>query len=206
MTIIRIVAGIASLSAGMFAHAELTSTNYRIVWDVADGGGGTALSTSYTLTDSIGQPTAIGTSSSASYQLAAGFETPPDSDFDQVKQFMDNCANIANTSQCDTDGDGFGNTCDGDLDNTCFSNFNDLSEFKNAFQPPQNLEADHDCSGFVQFADLALFGDLFGTIPGPSALATCTTRDNTFVSDEERKAVDEDLKAFEEQLKLQRTN
>jgi len=47
---------------------------------------------------------------------------------------------VANPEQRDTDTDGYGNRCDADFDN----------------------------SGFVNFADLAIFRQLFGAAPGPS--------------------------------------
>jgi hypothetical protein len=76
---------------------------------------------------------------------------------------------IAGPSQNDTNGDGYGNMCDADLDNSGFVNFSDLAAFKAAFGTSvQN--ADLDGSGFVNFADLALFKSLFGMPPGPSGV------------------------------------
>lgn len=90
-----------------------------------------------------------------------------DSDNDGVPDSADNCPNTPNAPpmDCDTDGDGFGNRCDGDLDNNGFTVFNDLALFGMAFQT-QDPDGDLDCNGFVAFADLAIFGELFGTMPG----------------------------------------
>jgi len=50
----------------------ISSDNYRIDWDVIAGGGGRASSASHTMRSTIGQA-AIGSSSSANFQLGAGY-------------------------------------------------------------------------------------------------------------------------------------
>ena len=50
-----------------------SSLNYSIEIDVFSGGGGDSLSTHYDLFSLMGQPSAIGTSSSSSYNNYAGF-------------------------------------------------------------------------------------------------------------------------------------
>jgi hypothetical protein len=93
-----------------------------------------------------------------------------DADHDQVDDGSDNCLGITNTSQRDSDGDGYGNICDADLDNNGRVNFADLAMFRSAFGT-----ADPDCDlngdGRVNFTDLAALKSLFGKPPGPSALA-----------------------------------
>ena len=42
-----------------------------------------------------------------------------DADGDGVSDALDNCTNVANAGQKDADGDGHGNTCDGDFQNNC---------------------------------------------------------------------------------------
>jgi hypothetical protein len=101
-----------------------------------------------------------------------------DDDNDGIPNHSDNCIAVANgtlipdaggNSQFDSDGDGYGNLCDADLDNSGFVNFSDLAAFKAVFGTSvQN--ADLDGSGFVNFADLALFKSLFGMPPGPSGM------------------------------------
>ena len=92
-----------------------------------------------------------------------------DSDGDGVPDSADNCPSTPNAPplDCDTDGDGAGNACDGDLDNSGgVVNFVDLNEFKNRFGT-MDPDADFNCSGgVVNFLDLADFKNLFGTIPG----------------------------------------
>jgi hypothetical protein len=95
----------------------------------------------------------------------------PDDDGDGVPNAGDNCTLAANTNQRDTNGDGYGNWCDADLDNSGFVNFGDLAAFKAAFGTT-DADADLDGSGFVNFGDLARFKALFGASPGPSCCGT----------------------------------
>jgi hypothetical protein len=103
-----------------------------------------------------------------------------DSDADGAYDDQDNCIDAANgpllpdaggSSQRDTDGDGYGNLCDGDLDNSGgIVNFADLAAFKAMFGTP-NANGDLNGSGgIVNFADLARFKALFGKPPGPSGV------------------------------------
>jgi uncharacterized protein (DUF1800 family) len=90
-----------------------------------------------------------------------------DTDSDGVDDAQDNCIEIANSDQLDTNADGFGNRCDADLDDNGFVNFADLGRFKSAFGT-SDANADFDGSGFVNFADLGIFKALFGKPPGPA--------------------------------------
>jgi hypothetical protein len=103
----------------------------------------------------------------------------PDSDGDGIEDAADNCVDHPNgplipdaggNVQLDTNGDGYGNACDADLDNIGPVNFADLALFKAAFGG-NGPDADLDGNGFVNFADLARFKSLFGQPPGPSGLA-----------------------------------
>jgi hypothetical protein len=82
----------------------------------------------------------------------------------------DNCIDDVNAAQTDSDGDGFGNQCDADLNDDGFVNFADLAEFKLCFGT-SDPDCDFDVNGFVNFADLARFKQLFGNNPGPSCNA-----------------------------------
>ena len=62
----------------------------------------------------------------ANFTSASGI----DSDGDGVVDSNDNCLNVKNANQRDTDNDKFGNLCDGDLDNSGFVNSIDLRAFK----------------------------------------------------------------------------
>jgi uncharacterized repeat protein (TIGR03806 family) len=95
-----------------------------------------------------------------------GLGSCQDSDNDQADDARDNCAAIANTDQRDTDGDGHGNRCDADLDNSGGAvDFADLAQFRAALGTA-DADADLDGNGSVDFADFAIFRSLFGRAAG----------------------------------------
>jgi YD repeat-containing protein len=86
----------------------------------------------------------------------------PDSDIDGVSDIIDNCRYTANPGQEDTDGDGFGNACDADLDNDGFVGPNDFTLFALAWwsgtsSAHWNPDADLDSDGFVGPFDYTMF-------------------------------------------------
>ncbi|MDH3587966.1 MAG: hypothetical protein OEQ74_01050, partial [Gammaproteobacteria bacterium] len=92
-----------------------------------------------------------------------------DTDSDGVPDSVDNCTNLANPLQIDTDADGHGNRCDADFDQNCVVNFDDVGIFKTGFltvDPLLDLDSD---GGATDFQDLAIVKDLFLLAPGPSA-------------------------------------
>jgi len=94
-----------------------------------------------------------------------------DSDEDGIDDFTDNCAATSNKDQRDTDGDGYGNDCDGDLNNDGIVNTRDLGIFKTEFgSSGTGLDADLNGDGVVNTRDLGVFKTLFGKPPGPSAV------------------------------------
>ena len=99
-----------------------------------------------------------------------------DSDGDLVPDLTDNATFVANPNQRDTDGDGYGNVVDADLNNDGIVLLEDLALFREAFGqvvPGDDTgpfaHADFDGDGFVLLDDLSIFRDAFGTAPGPSA-------------------------------------
>ncbi len=96
---------------------------------------------------------------------------------DGVDDTVDNCIDIANSNQRDTDADDIGNACDPDiapLPNDCQVNFLDLNALKNGFfsdptSPSRNADADFNGDDSVNFLDLQLMKDSFFGSPGPSA-------------------------------------
>ncbi len=98
----------------------------------------------------------------------------PDTDGDGVPDNLDNCTLVANPSQCDSDGDGYGNRCDGDFNNNGFTNAQDTTLFRQQLgQPsvgPTYNQADLNCNGFVNAQDTTILRTLIGQPPGPSAL------------------------------------
>ena len=71
-------------------------------------------------------------------------------------------------SQRDTDGDGFGNICDPDLNNDGIINFGDLVRFQSGWLSSEP-DLDFNGDGAVNFGDLAILADYFLGSPGPGA-------------------------------------
>ncbi len=100
------------------------------------------------------------------WQIQAGFKSVfLDTDQDGVQDSQDNCVNVANPLQRDTDGDGYGNFCDGDLNNDGNVSVGDLQIFRTRFGT-NNQDADFDGNGWVSIGDLNIFRMLFGHSPG----------------------------------------
>ena len=90
----------------------------------------------------------------------------------------DNCIDVANgplipdpggNIQRDTDGDGYGNICDPDLDNDLVVNFSDLGIMKSVFLSG-DPDADLNGDGAVNFRDLGILKSIFLQPPGPSCV------------------------------------
>ncbi|MEO7385818.1 MAG: dockerin type I domain-containing protein [Gammaproteobacteria bacterium] len=104
--------------------------------------------------------------------------TAADTDGDGVPDSADNCRLVPNNTgagaQCDSDGDGFGNRCDGDLNNNGSTNAQDTTLFRQQLGKPSTAptynKADLNCNGSVNAQDTTLFRGLLGNPPGPSGL------------------------------------
>jgi len=98
-----------------------------------------------------------------------GIVIEPDADSDGIVDSLDNCIEISNPDQRDTNGDGYGNICDPDLNNDGGVNFVDLGILKSNFfsaDPDSDLNGD----GGVNFGDLGIMKSMFFAPPGPSGL------------------------------------
>ena len=102
-----------------------------------------------------------------------------DTDLDAVPDSQDNCINVANgpakrdagsNVQRDSNGDGYGNLCDADLNNDGITNSLDLGLFKLAFMG-SDANSDLNGDGIVNSLDLGLVKNLFMLPPGPSGVA-----------------------------------
>ncbi len=92
-----------------------------------------------------------------------------DTDGDGVADSDDNCTTVANADQRDTNNDGFGNRCDGDLNDDCIVNPVDLGILKSVFFT-NDADADFDGDGVVNAVDLGIFKSLYFQSPGPSGV------------------------------------
>ncbi|MEL7450697.1 MAG: hypothetical protein AAFN78_15895 [Pseudomonadota bacterium] len=96
-----------------------------------------------------------------------------DTDSDGVADSNDNCTDVANPDQIDSNGDGYGNFCDADLNDDCGVNAGDLALLKQVFFTT-DPDADFNSDGQVNFTDLGIMRDLFFAAPGPSGTTeTC---------------------------------
>ena len=100
-----------------------------------------------------------------------------DTDGDLVDDAIDNCTLVSNVDQRDTDADGFGNICDGDVNTSGgIVDLTDYLAFLGVFgqvasaSPPVSENADLDGDGIVGLSDYLNFLTLFGKLPGPSGL------------------------------------
>ncbi len=108
------------------------------------------------------------------YAVVSVTVTNPDLDGDGVLNSSDNCTTFGEPHQCDSDGDGYGNRCDGDMTGNGVTNAQDTSVFRGQLgQPsvgPTFNKADINCNGSVNAQDTTLFRQLLGQPPGPSGL------------------------------------
>ena len=93
-----------------------------------------------------------------------------DTDGDRVPDVSDNCTLVANADQRDTDGDGYGNICDADLDNDGMVGYGDITIFFTVFGST-DPDADFDGDGTVGYSDFGILTASFGSAPGPSCVA-----------------------------------
>ncbi len=89
-----------------------------------------------------------------------------DTDGDGVQDDADNCTRAPNQDQRDSNGDGYGNACDPDLDGNGVVNFIDLGVMKSVFFGSDD-DADLNGDGVVNFLDLGIMKSYFFEAPGP---------------------------------------
>ena len=92
-----------------------------------------------------------------------------DSDSDGVLDDLDNCLLVPNVDQRDSDGDGYGNWCDADLNNDNIVNAADMYAIRPLYYT-NNADADFNGDGIVNAMDVGLLRRMYGKSPGPSAL------------------------------------
>jgi len=92
-----------------------------------------------------------------------------DADGDGVEDALDNCTDASNAGQDDTDGDGYGNACDADVNNDCVINVLDLGVLRSAFFGNDPL-LDFNSDGIVNIGDLGIMRANFFGAPGPAGM------------------------------------
>jgi hypothetical protein len=103
------------------------------------------------------------------------FSAAADTDGDGIPDNLDNCINVPNPTQLDADGDGYGNACDADLNNSGTVTAADFAIMRSvlgqsAGSSPTAAAADLNGSGTVTAADFAILRAYLGQPPGPSGL------------------------------------
>ncbi len=111
------------------------------------------------------------------YHYGITWQLMNDTDADGAYDAQDNCINAANGpivpdaggySQLDADGDGYGNMCDGDLNNSGSVTSSDYTILKNALNT-SDPNADLNGSGLVTISDYSILRAQLNEPPGPSA-------------------------------------
>lgn len=98
-----------------------------------------------------------------------------DSDADGVVDCIDNCTQVANADQRDTDSDGYGNRCDADFDNNNVVGFSDYKLLAALWgmtsgDPGYDPDVDLDGNGRIGISDFINLFTHWGRPPGPSGL------------------------------------
>ncbi len=100
-----------------------------------------------------------------------------DSDGDGVDDTIDNCLERPNATQDDGDGDGCGDLCDADFDQSGRAGASDLADFASRWastpsDPEWDDMYDFNKDGLINGPDHVLFrGAFFAGVPGPSLVA-----------------------------------
>jgi hypothetical protein len=112
------------------------------------------------------------------FAISANAGTIADVDGDTIPDVFDDCSAVANgpatagkPNQLDSDSptDGYGNMCDGDLDNDGVVGGTDFGIFSGLFGGG-DLRADFTGDGVIGGTDFGEFVGFFGGGPGPSGL------------------------------------
>ncbi len=105
---------------------------------------------------------------------------PPDADGDGVPDDEDNCLELANADQRDTNRDGYGNACDPDYNDDGGVGVPDFNVLRAQFGKDEgdadfDPDVDHNGDGGVGIPDFSVLRSFFGGPPGPSGLSCAGT-------------------------------
>ena len=106
--------------------------------------------------------------------------TCTDDDGDGVCNEVDNCLDVSNPNQVDSNQDGYGNLCDTDLNDDNAVGVPDFNEFRSVFglscsDPGYDADADFHSDCAIGVPDFNIFRTYFGGPPGPSGYACAGT-------------------------------
>jgi hypothetical protein len=93
-----------------------------------------------------------------------------DFDGDGIEDTEDNCIEVVNPEQRDTDRDGFGNICDPDFNQNNIVDPADFSLLKQRFGQTGFPDQDLNGNGIVDPVDFSLLKQRLGHAPGPSGV------------------------------------
>jgi len=142
-------------SSGTFPPIGVAAT---ATLDARRGGGFYSARTSIEVIDDSGAQVNSASGIYGSAQVA-------DSDDDGAPDAFDICPLRPDSNQRDSDGDGFGNLCDADLNNDLVVNTVDLGLMRQRFFG-RDPDADLNGDDVVNVIDLGVLRTLFGTAPG----------------------------------------
>ncbi len=142
--------------------------------------GSTTVSNGDTVVVGLSSSSNLGTTSSATLSIGGVSDTfsittlgiNSDTDGDGVADQQDNCTVVSNPGQLDADGDGYGNICDADLNNSGLVTSADYALLRPVLGQAASFSsmaaaADLNGSGTVTTADFGLLRARLGTLPGP---------------------------------------
>lgn len=142
--------------------------------------GPTTVSNGDTVVVRLSSSSSFGTTTSATLSIGGVSDTfsvttfgvDPDTDGDGVTDQHDNCTVVSNPGQLDADGDGYGNICDADLNNSGLVTSADFALLRPVLGQAASSSfaaavADLNGSGTVTTADFGLLRARLGTLPGP---------------------------------------
>ena len=93
-----------------------------------------------------------------------------DTDADGITDEQDNCTEVANADQRDSDGDGYGNVCDTDINNDGITNSLDASLLRSLYMS-SDPDGDFNGDGIVNSLDVGILRSMYLASPGPSGVA-----------------------------------
>lgn len=148
---------------------EIFSKYYGTTYPHADlnGDGAVGGSDYLVLASQYGGPPGPSGLSCAGTIPCADTSVDGDSDADGVADSVDNCVDQANASQVDSDGDGFGNRCDPDLDNDGVVDDVDFEIFSNCYGTTEPV-CDFNGDGAAGGSDYLVLSTFYGGPPGPA--------------------------------------